>query len=115
IVGALGGVAEAERPLLERPEVRSVEVLARLLDHAAALERVKQAERHALRQVAARRDLTQWQRFAGGSERRQQLRGVHDGLHEVTVRGTGPAVHGRALSSSVSGRATDLSPCEMTS
>ena len=64
VVGALCRVAQSIRALLERTQVRSVEVLADLLDHPAAFERVEQTERHALRQSASRRHLAQRQRLA---------------------------------------------------
>ena len=85
VVGPLRRVAETEGPLLERAQVRAVEVLARLLDHAAPLEGVEQAEGHALGEPAARRDFAKRQRLARRSERRQELRRVDHRLHEVGV------------------------------
>ena len=85
IIGALRRVAEPERLLFERPQVRTIQILAYLLDHAAALERVQQAERHTLRQPAPCRHLTERQRLAGGPERRQEARRVDDGLDQVAV------------------------------
>ena len=85
VVGALRRVAEPERALLERAQVRAIEVLADLFEHAAPLQRVEQPERHALGQPAAGRDLAQRQGFARGAERRQQLRGVHDRLHQIRI------------------------------
>ncbi len=85
IVGALRRVPQPERLLLERADVRSVEVLADLLDHAAALERVEQPERHALGQPAARGDLPQRQGLAGRPEGGQQLRRVDDRLDQVGI------------------------------
>ena len=52
IVGALRRIAETVEALFEWPQRRSIQVLADLLEHAAPLERVEQAERHALRQPA---------------------------------------------------------------
>ena len=73
IVGALRRISQTKGPLLERPLMGSVQVLAHLLEHPAALERVEQAEGHALGQPAARRDFTERQRLTGGAERRKQL------------------------------------------
>ena len=89
IVGALRGVSEPVGALLERAQVRTIEVLARLLDHAAPLQRIKQTECHALREAAPRGDLAKRQRLARRSERGQQLRRMHDGLHEIGITGCG--------------------------
>ena len=89
VVGALRRIAEPVRLLPERPHVRAIEVLADLLDHAAALERVEQAERHALGQAAARDDFAKRQRFAGRAKRGQHLRRVHDRLDEIRIAGSG--------------------------
>jgi hypothetical protein len=85
IVGALRGVAEAIEPLLQRAQRRAIEILADLLDHAAPLERIEQAEHHRLRQPAALRDIPERQRLARRAERRKDPRGVDDRLHEVGI------------------------------
>ena len=85
VVGALRRIAEPVELLLERPQRTAVEVLADLVDHAAALERVEQPERHALRQAAPGRDLAQRQRLARRSKRRQQAGRMDDRLHQVRI------------------------------
>ena len=85
VVSALRGVTEPIWLLAERPRRRSIQVLADLLDHSAALERVEQAERHALRKPAASDDFAKRQRLSRGSKRRQHFGRVHDRLHEIWI------------------------------
>ncbi len=98
VVGALRRVAEPIRLLAERPHVRSIQVLADLLDHAAALEGVEEPEGHALGQPAAGHDFTQRERFPGRAECGQHLGRVHDRLHEVGIARRRLRLHGHTSS-----------------
>src|SRR4029078_640925 len=85
VIRTLRRVAEAKRPLLERAQVRSIEVFARLFDQAAAFQGVEQAEGHALGQPAACGDVAQRQRLARGAEGGQQVRRMDHRPPEVRV------------------------------
>ena len=56
-----------------------------LLDEAAVPEREEQAEAHALAEAGPIHDIAQAQAFAGMLEDPQNLRGVHQRLHQVAV------------------------------
>src|SRR5207244_616459 len=83
IIRALGRVAESEELLAKRSDTRSVQVLADLVDQAAALERVEQPERHALREPAARRDFAEREALARRPKCREEFRGVNYRLDEI--------------------------------
>ena len=101
VVGALRRVAEPIRLLAERTDVlRSVEVFADLLNHAAAFEGVLQAEGHALGQAAPGDDFTKRERLSRRAKRGQNLGRVHDRLHEVGIAGRRLRLHETPLARS---------------
>ena len=97
VVGALRRVAQPIGLLAKRPHVRSIQVLADLLDHPAALERVEETEGHALGEPAAGDDFTKRERFPRRTECGQHLGRVHDRLHEVGVARRRLRLHGHYL------------------
>src|SRR5205823_2637484 len=70
---------------LVRSHGAAIEILADLLDHSASLERVEKPERHALRQAAPTRDITERERFTRRSKCRQQARRMDDRLHQIRI------------------------------
>src|SRR5262249_8632349 len=79
--------------LLPGSNPRLIEVLADFVDHPTFLEGVKQTEDHGLRQSTAGTDLLEGQSFARCTKGSQQLRGMHDGLDQVSVSGLSGRAH----------------------